>query len=193
MLRIPVYFYSMDPSLTEKLKGAFKDSLAEIGRKLVLELHKLKQKNDSHKNQHKSGQASGSQGRTENQRKTGKAKTLQNKLSKVEKKAKGKICRPEKKKNATGKSINQTNNQQKIVKSNVPQSKSQKQSKMTVNIPETKSQKQSKMMPQSGPINQHTSCISQRNRNNQHNMVNVVQIRPTNNQNMALSSIPLCS
>ncbi len=100
----------MDPSLTEKLKGAFKDSLAEIGRKLVLELHKLKQKNDSHKNQHKSGQASGPQGRTENQRKTGKAKTLQNKPSKVEKKAKGKICRPEKKKNAAGKSITRASN-----------------------------------------------------------------------------------
>ena len=39
-------FYSMDPSLTDKLREAFKDSLTEIGRKLILKMNKVKQQTD---------------------------------------------------------------------------------------------------------------------------------------------------
>ena len=45
---LPISVYSMDPSLTEKLKGALKDSLEKIGQKYLLELNTLVEKKGEH-------------------------------------------------------------------------------------------------------------------------------------------------
>jgi hypothetical protein len=64
----------MDSSLTEKLKSAFEDSLAEIGRRYLLELNKLKRKNDDYKKKQKLVQAQNKP--KDKQQGTAKGKTL---------------------------------------------------------------------------------------------------------------------
>ncbi|CAB4018802.1 Hypothetical predicted protein [Paramuricea clavata] len=190
LLRNVKMLASMDPSLTEKLKGAFRDSLTEIGRKYLLDLHKLKVKNDSYKNQHKLAKGnnvppknpkniqSTDQGKTQNQRKMIKAKTPQSKPGTPQKKGKGNVnqTNPTKKQQGTGKAVDngETNNQQKMAKGEMAENKTQKKSQMKGN------------MPRNEPQNTPKGDNSQRNPHSQYNMIRPVgKIGPTNNkQNM---------